>query len=102
MRKRRRPSTDGAIARAFNIKAESLRLGDFSKAKVRALLGQHSRETEQVITDGAMAGIRELPRGQPWLVNALAYEACCSPNSSATLSMRRTSRCLLANSAKRS
>ena len=61
---------------AFNVKAESLRLGDFSKYEVRNLLGQHVEETGQVITDGAVAEFWAQTCGQPWLVNALAYEAC--------------------------
>ena len=61
---------------AFNIKAKSLRLGDFSKDEVRGLLGQHAEETGQAFTEDALAEIWKLTRGQPWLVNALAYEAC--------------------------
>ena len=61
---------------AFNIKAKSLRLGDFSKDEVRDLLGQHSEETGQAFAQDALAEIWNLTRGQPWLVNALAYEAC--------------------------
>ena len=61
---------------AFNIKATSLRLGDFSDEEVDALLTQHTLETGQAFTGEARVAIRELTRGQPWLVNALAYEAC--------------------------
>ena len=61
---------------AFNIKAESLRLGDFSEVEVRSLLGQHTAETGQEFEAGAVERIWELTRGQPWLVNALAYRAC--------------------------
>ena len=61
---------------AFNIKAESLRLGDFDEADVRALLGQHTAETGQQFTEGALAAVWNQSQGQPWLVNALAYEAC--------------------------
>ena len=61
---------------AFNVRAESLRLGDFSEDEVDALLLQHTRETAQEITDEARTAIRDLTNGQPWLVNALAYEAC--------------------------
>ncbi len=61
---------------AFNIRAESLRLGDFTEVEVRALLAQHTGETGQVFTEEARSRIWELTRGQPWLVNALAYEAC--------------------------
>ena len=61
---------------AFNIRAESLRLGDFSRSEVESLLAQHTEETGQAFTDEAGAAIWELTEGQPWLVNALAYEAC--------------------------
>ena len=61
---------------AFNISAESLRLGDFSPGEVEALLMQHTEETGQAWSDAAKAEIRDATRGQPWLVNALADEAC--------------------------
>ena len=61
---------------AFNIKARSLRLGDFSQAEVLALLGQHTEETGQVFTDDAQETVWTQTQGQPWLVNALADEAC--------------------------
>ena len=61
---------------AFNIKAKSLRLGDFSEGEVRTLLGQHTAESGQAFEDSAAERIWTLTRGQPWLVNALAYEAC--------------------------
>ncbi len=60
---------------AFNIKARSLRLGDFGEAEVRALLGQHTEETGQGFTEGALQAVWEETRGQPWLVNALADQA---------------------------
>ena len=61
---------------AFNIKAESLRIGDFSEAEVRALLGQHTAETGQRFAEDALQAVWELTAGQPWLVNALAQQAC--------------------------
>ena len=61
---------------AFNIRAESLRLGDFTEVEARALLAQHTGETGQVFAEEARSRIWELTRGQPWLVNALAYQAC--------------------------
>ena len=61
---------------AFNIKAESLRLGDFSEGEVRELLAQHTAERGQGFETGAVERIWALTYGQPWLVNALAYEAC--------------------------
>ncbi len=61
---------------AFNIKAESLRLGDFSQEEVQALYDCHTQETGQVFEPAALNRIWELTRGQPWLVNALGYELC--------------------------
>ena len=61
---------------AFNIKAQSLRLGDFSPDEVQALLGQHTDETGQVFTPDALATIWSQTQGQPWLVNALADQTC--------------------------
>ena len=61
---------------AFNIKAESLRLGDFSREEVETLLKQHTEETGQKFEGAAIELIWELTRGQPWLVNALGYEVC--------------------------
>ena len=59
---------------AFNVKAASLRLGDFSEADTRALVAQHADETGRTWTPEALALIWRLTRGQPWLVNALAAE----------------------------
>ena len=50
---------------AFNIKAESLGLGDCAEADVRELRGQQVEETGHEITDRAMAEVCALPRGQP-------------------------------------
>ncbi|MEA1049412.1 ATP-binding protein [Lamprobacter modestohalophilus] len=67
------PITGGS---AFNIKAKSLRLGDFNAEEVTALLAEHTQETGQVFTPEALARVWTLTQGQPWLVNALAYECC--------------------------
>ncbi len=61
---------------AFNIKAESLRMGDFEESEVYRLYDQHSTETGQVFEQEALATAWRLTLGQPWLVNALGYEAC--------------------------
>ena len=61
---------------AFNIKAESLALPDFSLEQVRDLYHQHTQETGQQFTDEATEYAYYLTQGQPWLVNALAYQAC--------------------------
>ncbi len=60
---------------AFNIKAESLRLGDFTAAETRALLLQHTEETGQPWSEAALEEVWNSTAGQPWLVNALADEA---------------------------
>jgi len=65
---------------AFNIKAESLRLGDFSESETHRLLSLHTEETGQSFIDGAAERIWDLTQGQPWLVNALAYETCFAKN----------------------
>ena len=74
-----RSSAENAViagGSAFNIRAESLRLGDFSREEVESLLRQHTEESGQAFTEVARAAVWQLTEGQPWLVNALAYEAC--------------------------
>ena len=73
--------TDVAGGSAFNIKAKSLRLADFTEEEMRALLGQHTTETGQQFEGGAVERIWELTAGQPWLVNALALQACFNDNA---------------------
>ena len=58
----------------FNVKLESLRIGNLSEAEVRLLFGEHTQETGQPFTEAALARAFELTSGQPWLVNALARE----------------------------
>ena len=60
---------------AFNIKAESLRLGNFTPADVERLYRQHTTETGQVFEDDIFPLVWEWTAGQPWLVNALAHQA---------------------------
>ncbi|MEN9374393.1 MAG: hypothetical protein RIR79_1945, partial [Pseudomonadota bacterium] len=59
---------------AFNIKAKSLRLGNFSKAETIELWQQHTAETGQVFDDAIWNELWLDTEGQPWLVNALAAE----------------------------
>ena len=61
---------------AFNIKAASLRLGDFMESEVEALLDQHTEETGQAFAPAAVESVWTRTQGQPWLVNALADEVC--------------------------
>ena len=60
---------------AFNIKAESLRLGNFSLAEITQLYRQHTEATGQVFEDDIFPLVWEWTAGQPWLVNALAHQA---------------------------
>ena len=59
---------------AFNIKAESLRLGNLSKEETIALWAQHTSETGQIFDERIWPELWEDTRGQPWLVNALGHE----------------------------
>jgi hypothetical protein len=61
---------------AFNIKAESMRLGDFTREDVEVLYRQHTEETGQPFEPEVISLAWDLTQGQPWLVNALAYEVC--------------------------
>lgn len=61
---------------AFNVKARSLRLDNFTSDDIHILYQQHTAETGQIFTPDALDLAWELTQGQPWLVNALAYEAC--------------------------
>lgn len=61
---------------AFNIKAASLVISNFSLEQIRNLYSQHTQETGQPFDTAAADYTFEQTQGQPWLVNALAYEAC--------------------------
>ena len=61
---------------AFNIKAESLRLGYFDQDDVESLYAQHTEHTGQRFEAGCTEYIYQQSGGQPWLVNALGYQAC--------------------------
>ncbi len=59
---------------AFNIKAKSLRMDNFSPKETRDLLIQHTTETGQKFAETIFPELWEDTKGQPWLVNALAHE----------------------------
>ena len=73
-----RSSTGEVVAGGspFNVAAESLRLGDFTRKETRRLMLQHILETGQRFTPAARRAVWEHTRGQPWLVNALCAGAC--------------------------
>jgi hypothetical protein len=59
---------------AFNIKAKSLRMGNFTEDETRALWQQHTEATGQTFAPEIFAHLWLDTHGQPWLVNALGYE----------------------------
>ena len=59
---------------AFNIKAVSLRLGNFAPAETQALWLQHTAATGQVFDPAIFPELWTDTAGQPWLVNALGQE----------------------------
>lgn len=59
---------------AFNIKAESLRLGNFSPEEIHELYLQHTAATGQEFDPSCFPLIWSATEGQPWLTNALGYE----------------------------
>ncbi len=61
---------------AFNIKAKSIRMSDFTFEQVQQLYQQHTQLTGQIFYIDALSYAFKLTQGQPWLVNALANEAC--------------------------
>lgn len=60
---------------AFNIKAKSLRLGNFNLEEIKNLYLQHTQETGQIFEQDIWDLVYAYTGGQPWLVNALAFEA---------------------------
>ena len=58
----------------FNIKAESLTIGNFSHNQIAGLLQQYTDEGGQIFANEVVDKIYLLTGGQPWLVNALARE----------------------------
>jgi hypothetical protein len=59
---------------AFNIKTESLRLGNFTEEQCIALWQLHATETGQMFDPAIWPELWQDTMGQPWLVNALAHE----------------------------
>ncbi|MDR0909417.1 MAG: AAA-like domain-containing protein [Spirochaetaceae bacterium] len=59
----------------FNIKEDSVTLGNFTQENIAHLFAQRTEETEQVITQEALDYVWEQSRGQPWIVNNLFKRA---------------------------
>ncbi|MDA0646183.1 MULTISPECIES: ATP-binding protein [Nonomuraea] len=76
-------------ASPFNILADSLRLGDFTADDIAELYDQHTQATGQGFTKDAVDRAFELTQGQPWLVNALAYEITFQMRVTGTITCER-------------
>jgi hypothetical protein len=61
---------------AYNVNSKSLRVGAFNQSEIRKLYQQHTVATGQAFSEEAIKLVFDLTNGQPWLVNALAYETC--------------------------
>jgi hypothetical protein len=59
----------------FNIIVESFLIANFTLDEIAELYAQHTAETGQRFTPEAVDRAFTYTQGQPWLVNALAYEA---------------------------
>jgi hypothetical protein len=59
----------------FNIKTDSILLGNFLQDDVKKLFAQRTEETGQQITDEALEYVWEQSQGQPWIVNSLFERA---------------------------
>jgi len=55
----------------FNIKEDSITIGNFTKADIAALTAQHTLDTGQAFATDALGQLWHYSSGQPWLVNAL-------------------------------
>jgi hypothetical protein len=61
---------------AFNIKTESLRMGNFNQNEIKSLYQQHTTVTGQHFDEDIFTALWQDTQGQPWLVNALAHQLC--------------------------
>ena len=60
----------------FNVREDSLWLGNFDRSELSALVGQHAAETGQSFEPEALERIWTQTCGQPWLVNVICQRAC--------------------------
>jgi hypothetical protein len=68
-------SASRGVASPFNIKKEALTLANFTRSEIGTLYLQHTEASGQIFEDSAIDRAWYWSEGQPWLVNALAYEA---------------------------
>lgn len=58
----------------FNVAVKSIRMRNFTSDQVAELYAQHTADTGQEFQPDAVDRAFEYSQGQPWLVNAIAYE----------------------------
>jgi hypothetical protein len=63
------------VASPFNIKKEAFTLPNFTQDEIQILYEQHTEASGQTFLDAAIDRAWHWSEGQPWLVNALAYES---------------------------
>ena len=61
-------------ASPFNVITSSMTMRNFTQAEVKELYDQHTADTGQTFEEGAVGLAWRQTQGQPWLVNAIAYE----------------------------
>jgi type II secretory pathway predicted ATPase ExeA len=70
-----RPDSESlGSASPFNIIADAFTLQNFTKEEIIHLYRQHTDATGQIFEEDAVELVWEQTQGQPWLVNAIAYE----------------------------
>ena len=75
---------------AFNIKAKSLRMGNFTREETQALWLQHQTATGQQFDAAIFPELWLDTEGQPWLVNALGHEVTWNNRAARDRSRRIT------------
>lgn len=82
----------------FNIKQDSATLGNFTHKDIIELADQHTIESGQKFSSGALQKVYDFTRGQPWLTNALLQKCVwtiCPDNEPVTAEHISTAREML-------
>jgi hypothetical protein len=70
-----RPESESrGLASPFNIKKKALTLANFNRDEIKTLYHQHTDASGQIFESEAIDRAWYWSEGQPWLVNAIAYE----------------------------
>ncbi|MDR2198703.1 MAG: AAA-like domain-containing protein [Deltaproteobacteria bacterium] len=71
----RSDETSLGLASPFNVKKEALTLANFTREEIGTLYRRHTMASCQIFESEAVDRAWRWSQGQPWLVNALAYES---------------------------